>query len=264
MEARYFRLVASTLALTAATQAASAVGQEFRIETDVYVGDSQEPSSHAVTLFEKSAVYEFVENPDQVIVYRTPSDDQPGQFILLDPATERRTEIDVERVERLMEKLTSWAAEQEDAVLKFSAKPQFTESFDAATGSLALVNSQWTYRVATVAANDPAALERYRKYTDRYALLSAMLNNSPPPGPRLALNAALATHEVVPVEIRRTIGGDEKNVVRAAHIFLWRLSRADRLRLDEAQKQLSSYKKVENEEFIAARAKQDAVRGQSK
>ena len=81
---------------------------------------------------------------------------------------------------------------------------------------------------------------------------------------RQALNAALSQHGVVPVEIRRTIGGDEKNVVRAVHLFTWRLSKDDRTRLDDAQQRLANYQKVENEAFIAALAKQDAVRRQSK
>jgi hypothetical protein len=245
-----------------------ALAQEFRIETDVYVGDEEAPSSHTVTLFEKSAVYEFVDKPEQVIVYRQTNEDRLGQFILLDPATKRRTEIDVARVSKLMEKLTGWAAKQDDLLLKFSAKPDFKESFDDATGSLTLANKEWTYRVATYAPENGEAnrdaLQRYRAFTDRYAELTSMLYSSPPPGPRLVLNAALAAHNVVPVEIRRTIGGDEKNIVRAVHIFTWRLARSDRSRLDETQKQLASYEKVENEAFIAARTKQDAVRGQSK
>lgn len=264
MEVRFARMACALLSAAIACSMHHAAAQEFRIETEVFVGDAEEPSSRTVTLFEKSAVYEFVDDPDQVIVYRQTTNDSPGQFILLDPATERRTEIDVERVAKLMEKLSGWAAEQKDSLLQFSAKPKFKEAFDPATGALTLSNPQWSYSVATVAADDGSALERYRAFTDRYAELTAMLHSSPPPGPRLALNAALARHGVVPVEIRRTIGGDEKNVVRAVHLFSWRLSRADRQRLDEAQKQLANYKKVENEAFIAARVKQDAVRGQSK
>lgn len=270
MEARRFSclflLLATVLLAHIAALAPARFGaaQEFRIETYVYIGDAEEATSHTVTLFEKSAVYEFVDNPEQVIVYRQTSPEHPAQFILLDAATERRTDVDVERVAKLMEKLSGWAAEQEDPLLKFSANPKFSETFDAETGSLTLANSEWTYRVATVAATDSAALERYRQFTDCYAELTSMLYSSPPPGPRLALNAALEKHGVVPVEIRRTIGGDEKNLVRAVHFFMWRLSRDDRARLDEAQKQLANYKKVENEAFIAARVKEDAVRGQSK
>ncbi len=265
MEARRFSRLFAMVALVAALASARlGAAQEFRIETDIYVGDAEEATSHTVTLFEKSAVYEFVDNPEQTIVYRQTSTEHPAQFILLDAATERRTDIDVERVSKLMEKLSGWAAEQDDPLLKFSASPKFAETFDAETGSLTLTGSEWTYRVATVEASDRAALDRYRKFTDCYAELTSMLYSSPPPGPRQALNAALDNHGVVPVEIRRTIGGDEANIVRAVHLFTWRLSRDDRARLDEAQKQLANYKKVENEAFIAARVKQDAVRGQSK
>jgi hypothetical protein len=94
--------------------------------------------------------------------------------------------------------------------------------------------------------------------------LSAMMFNSPPPGPRLALDAVLAKHGVVPVEIKRTLGGDEKNVVKATHMFFWSLSRNDRTRLDEAQAHLANFKKVDNEQFIAAKTGKDVVRGQSK
>jgi hypothetical protein len=253
-------------AAAAILSALPAAGQEFRIETEVFVGDEEEPASHTVTLFENSAVYEFIDNPKQIIVYRTGSEDRSGLFILLDPELQRRTDVDVERVEKLMEKLTTWAAEHKDPLLKFAAAPNFEENFDAETGSLTLSSPDWTYRVATIDAKDAAALKRYREFTDRYAKLDSMLHNSPPPGPRLALNAALVEHGVVPVEIQRTTGGENKNAVRATHLFSWRLSREDRGRLDEAQAYLANFKKVDNAKFITARAEKDKAifRGQSR
>jgi hypothetical protein len=260
-------LLAFTLAFTVLSAIASRrlAAQEFRIETDVYIGDEEAAASHTVTLFEKSAVYDFSDSPEQIAVYRGGSDDRPAQFILLDPKSQRRTDIDVSRVEKLMDKLTRWAATQKDPMMQFSAAPSFEEQFDAEGRRLTLSSPQWTYRVATISADDKAALERYREFTDRYAELTAMLYNSPPPGPRQMLNAALAKHGVVPVEIQRTTGGDDKNAVRTAHLFSWRLSREDRARLDEAQAFLASFKKVDNKEFIAVRG-QDAtiVRGQSR
>lgn len=244
--------------------ASNATAQEFRIETDVYVGEQTESISHTVTLFEKGAVYEFMDNPQQVIVYRQGAEGRTGQFILLDTVRERRTDVEVDRVEKLMHKMTEWASEHKDPLLKFAAKPTFEESFDVESGSLTLANKEWTYRTATHKAPDVASLTRYREFTDRYAELSAMMFNSPPPGPRLALNAALAKHGVVPVEIQRSLGGDEKNAVRATHLFTWRLLCEDRTRLDEAQAHLANYKKVDNEQFIASRLGKDVVRGQSK
>ena len=259
------RLLAWTMTL-AAVFAAPLAAQEFRIETDVYVGEEPESVGHTVTLFEKSAVYEFVDDPDQIIVYRPESEGHSAQFILLDVATERRTDIEAARVDKLIDKLSGWAAEQRNSLLKFSAAPKFDETFDSESGSLTLANPEWTYQAATVPAEDPAALARYREFTDRYAKLNTMLQNSPPPGPRLALNAALVKHGVVPVEIRRTLDGDEKNQVRAAHLFAWRLSREDRTRLDEAQAALANFEKVDNKKFLAARAEKakEVVRGQSR
>jgi hypothetical protein len=164
-----------------------------------------------------------------------------------------------------MEKLTRWAATQKDPLMQFHAAPSFEEQFDAEGRRLTLTSPQWTYRVATIAADDELALKRYQEFTDRYAELTAMLHNSPPPGPRQVLDAALAKHGVVPVEIQRTTGGDDKNAVRTTHLFSWRLSREDRSRLDEAQAFLANFKKVDNQEFIAVRGKDNTVvRGQSR
>jgi hypothetical protein len=256
----------SSLAIVAAA-AMPALSQEFRIETAVYVGEEEAPASHTVTVFEKSAVYEFIDSPKQIVIYRAGDEGRSAQFILLDPELERRTDVDVERVEKLMSKLTRWAGEHKDPLLKFSAAPTFKETFDAENGRLTLASPEWTYRVATIEAQNHESLERYHEFTDRFAELTAMLHNSPPPGPRLALNAALAKHGVVPVEIQRTTGGDDKNAVRATHLFSWRLSRDDRARLDEAQAFLANFKKVDNEKFITARGEKKnktVVRGQSK
>ena len=255
---------AASISLLLGVDARTACAQEFRIETEIFVGEEPAPISHTVTLFEKAAVYEFIDSPQQVIVYRQGQEGKPGQFILLDTVRERRTEVEVDRVEKLMVKMTDWAAGHKDPLLKFAAHPKFTEAFDADAGSLTLSHAEWTYKVATIKAEGAASLDRYREFTDRYAELSAMMFNSPPPGPRLALNAALAKHGVVPAEIERVLGGDDKKAVRATHLFSWRLSRADRTRLDEAQAQLASFKKVDNEQFIAARHGKDVVRGQSK
>jgi hypothetical protein len=258
--------LATAAAALTATQAPPVMAQEFRIETKVFIGDEETPASQTVTLFEKSAVYEFVENPPQIIVYRDGGQNKPAQFILLDPTHQKRTDVDVERVEGLMDKLTRWAAEHKDPLLKFAAHPVFEETFAEKTGSLTLASPDWTYAVATVEAEDAAALARYRDFTDRFAQLSSMLYNSPPPGPRLALNAALARHGVVPVEIQRTTSGDAKNGVRATHVYLWRLSRDDRAQLDEAQAYLANFEKVDNEKFMAASGEKDKtiVRGQSR
>jgi hypothetical protein len=89
------------------------------------------------------------------------------------------------------------------------------------------------------------------------------MQSSLPPGARLKLNAALADHSVVPVEIRRTVKS-ETSALRSTHLFTWRLSREDRDRIDETQGYLANFKKIGNEEFLARKSGEDVVRGQSR
>lgn len=255
--------LSAALTMMAGSWASAAGGQEMRIETDVYVGDETESKSHHVTLFNSGAVYDFAEKPAQITVFRPPSATRPGQFILLDLESRRRTEMSTDRVEALMTKLSKWAADQDNQLLQFSAEPEFEESFDESSGVLTLKHTLWDYTVVTVPAEDKEKLSRYRDFTDWYSRLHAMLQGTPPPGPRLELNAALERHGVVPVEIRRTVDSAKKQL-RATHLFSWRLSRADLARLDEARNFLTSFQKVDNKDFLAGRVGKGIVRGQSR
>jgi len=240
-----------------------AYGEGLRIETEVYVGDEIESVSHHVTLFDSGTVYDFSEAPARIAVFRPPTSSRPGQFILLNLETKQRTEVSTKRISGLMEKLVRWASEQDDPLLKFAADPTFEQQFDEESGTLSLESENWQYRVATVPAENATMLARYREFTDWYTRLNTMMHGNPPPGPRLELNAALQTHGVVPVEIHRKVDS-QSTKVRATHLFTWRLSREDRARLDQANRYLTSFEKVDNEAFLASRASEEVVRGQSK
>lgn len=253
-----------TTLCAASTTTPCAIAQEMRIETYVYgEEEAEEPLSHTVTLFDKNTVYDFVDNPQQIAIFRAPTPGSSGQFILLDVASARRTEVSTDRINGLMEKLSQWASQQKDPLLKFSAVPEFKETYDRTTGVLTLSSNLWDYKVGTIPAEDASMLARYREFTDWYTRLNTMMNSSPPPGPRLELNSSLEKYSVMPVEILRTLKSN-KSTLRATHDFSWRLSRDDRTRLDEAKKYLASFKKVGNEEFIASKGiASDVVRGQS-
>lgn len=264
---RLHRLSVVALFLAFSTVAFSVVqvaAQQLRIETSVFAEEEEsEPMSTAVTLFDSTMVYHFVEKPAQVIIYRSPGANRDAQFIILDNDRAQRTDIATKRISGFMEKLTKWAADQEDVLLRFSAQPMFEEDFDEESGLLKLNNPAWKYTVATVPAEDKEALAKYREFTDWYCQLNALIHNTPPPGARLELNKSLAEHGVVPVEIQRTMESQDKPL-RATHLFTWRLSRDDRQRIDDAQRQLASFKKVDNATFIANRKEETVVRGQSK
>ena len=265
MSARAFGtcLLSTLILLVTSSSLLTARAQELRIETDVYSGASDESLSHTVTLFDAGTVYDFVDDRQQVAVFRPPTSSRAGQFILLDLQSQRRTEVSTDKIEGLMDKLSKWALEQEDEMLQFSAKPDFEETFEAGSGQLTLDSPRWNYTVATVPAEDSKTLSQYRQFVDWYTRLNVMMHGAPPPGPRLALNAAFERHGVVPVEIRRKVPS-QSETLRATHLFSWRLSREDRSQVEKVRKHLASFEKVDNKDFLASRNGKDVVRGQSK
>jgi hypothetical protein len=221
----------------------------FRIETTVYAGDEEEPSSEATTLFLDGIVYDFLTKPEQTAVFRKPTGGKPGRFILLNSRERIRTEFSTEKLAGAMQKLRTWAARQDDPFLQFAANPDFKESFEPESGELVLASHLESYTVATERVEHAEALAEYREFLDWYARLNTLLSGGPPPEPRLRLNAALARREVVPlkVELKR---GRENEPLRAEHKFTWRLSGADVERIDDVRANLAAYKSVPNEEFM--------------
>jgi hypothetical protein len=238
-------LVLSFLAATAS----AAWAEDFRIETKIYAGDAKKPVSETVTLFFDNGVYDFLAEPEQIAVFTKPTGRKAGRFTLLDPPNRVKTTLSTEQLAGAMEKLRTWAGRQSDPFLQFAANPQFKESFESGSGKLVLTSYQESYTVTTRRAEHPQALAQYREFLDWYARLNTLLSAGPPPEPRLRLNEALARHRVIPLKVELTRAG-EKDAIRAEHQFTWRLSNDDRDRIDEVATSLTSFREVNNEEFL--------------
>lgn len=231
--------------------AAAAYAEDFRIETKIYVADEEAPVSTSTTLFNGNVVYDFLDEPAQVAVFRKPGGGKPGRFILLDPENRVRTELTTDQLAGAMSKLRTWASKQKDPFLRFAADPEFDESFDRESGKLVLASHEENYNIITIPADEPAALRQYREFLDWYARLNSLLLAGPPPEPRLQVNAALARYQIIPVSVELT-RGNEKEPLRAEHEFTWRLSQDDLKRIDDANASLAAYQPVDNETFLSA------------
>ena len=235
--------------LVTLTDVASSQAEDFRIQTKIYVGDAEQPVSETTTLFLDGVVYDFLETPEQIAVFKKPSAGKPGRFILLDPVHRTRTEFTTDQVDGAITKLRSWAARQSDPFLEFAANPTFEESFDSKSGQLVLASHFENYTVATSPAEHQQSLAEYREFLDWYAQLNTLLSAGPPPEPRLRLNAALAKHGVVPTKVELSRAG-ESEPMRAEHEFTWRLSREDVERIDDVRASLAAYRSVPNEAYL--------------
>ena len=59
-----------------------AFAEGFRIETQIFVGEDEQPVSETTTLFLEGVVYDFLKSPAQTAVFRKPGGGKPGRFIL--------------------------------------------------------------------------------------------------------------------------------------------------------------------------------------
>jgi hypothetical protein len=147
-----------------------------------------------------------------------------------------------------MGKLRTWAAEQKDPFLQFATNPRFNETFDRENGKLVLTSQLMTYTVETNPTGHSEALAPYHEFLDWYTQLNTLLTAGNPPDPRLKLNSCLARHKVFPSKVELKRRGEDP--IRAEHDFTWRLSQTDANRIEDVHNAMTSYRTVDNGEFV--------------
>jgi hypothetical protein len=244
------RLALCSLALLFA--AASAQAEDFRIETKVFLADETEPIRQNVTLFQQGIVYDFLSNPRQIAIFRKLQSTESGTLILLDSDRQIRTDLTTEEILLYSRGLQDWATTHKDPLLKFSANPNFKETFNERETTLTLSSERLNYRLLTIPCSESAS-QQYKEFSDWYVRAAARMHQGAlPPFPRLMVNAALDRHQVIPSEVHLEIpasSGHPSLVIRSTHEVLFLLSQKDRQEIEIAKENLAKFKKVDFKEF---------------
>ena len=230
--------------------------EEFRIDTEIFIGDEKEPAAEMLTIFAQGLVYDFqLKGPEEI----TMLDTVRGRYTLLDPARKVKCGLGVQDVLQQMLSLEAHAAESKDALFMFAAAPHFESKVEEATENgqpivrLSLTAKPMEYAVLARPSERPEAVHAFRYFADQFARLNAMRPGNLPPGARLALNKALAERKLLPLEITRTILPanplGKKLVVRSRHLVNWSLSGEDRKKIDRAGTYLAEFAAVNFEEY---------------
>jgi len=234
-------------------QAALALGEDFRVDNTVYVGDQKEPSSQSTTIFHGGMVYDCMKKPAETVVF----DKAAGRFILLSLTHRTRTELTPSEVAAFVDRLQPLAAKSNDQAVKFLAEPRFQEHAESAN-ELTL-NSPWiTYRLTLAHETNRGVVEQYHEFCDCYARLNALLlPGSLPPFGRLVGNAAVAQRQSTPSRVVLTISSGKgakrsPTKVRSEHSVVCPLDRADLDRVAQAREFQGSFKLVSFEQYRKA------------
>jgi hypothetical protein len=231
--------------------ATAATAEEFRVESKVFSGKDEAPVSESLTLFADGRVYDFLSSPREITVF----DFIRGRIVLIDPVRKVRTELTTEQLNDFIDKLRARALRQNDALSKFAAQPQFTES-KSADGWEQFASSQLTYRVQAKKSDNPAIVRAYREFSDGSARLNAMLQpGALPPFARLEVNAAMERTMRVPEELELTITPSNRllnkpTVLRSSHELAAQLLPSDRKKIDEAGEYLVNFRQVPLDEYM--------------
>ena len=250
-------LGACVVALACAT-AAAARADDFHIDTALYVGDDKEPRSENVTLFHSGQVYDFTADGGEITVF----DPARARFVLLDPQRQVQVELPTAEIEGFARQLQRNAATRKAAELKFLGDPQFNEAIDPATGASTYSSPWLTYRLRTESARTEEASRQYGEFSDWYARLNTMTNDTPLPLARLAINARLKERRLIPVEVTRTMVQQrglikQEVVVRTEHHVTWGLNANDLDRVTRVGVDLARFETVTYEKY-RARQNEDA------
>ena len=250
---RKYVYLKTLVVMTISTLAVPCVSQEFRIETDIYVDQNQKPISENLTLFNDEAVFDFQlakksETPVEVIVY-TFSD---KKFVLLDPSRKIKYVADQEKLEHFVQSMRNDKEFRER--LPFLFEPKFEEKYDGKGSWLTLKAKNIQYRCKGESHSDKKAMARYFEFIDQYAILNVTDPKKLPPFARLELNESIKANSLMPktVEMELTLPGQNtsrKIQAKSKHFVIWKLSKTDQSRIENAKKMLEEFRETGIEEY---------------
>ena len=228
--------------------------EDFRIDTDYYIGSDKTPNAMVLTIFQGGNIYDFQLKGPEVTIYEP----RRGKITLLDVKRELRTTLDTADLLDAAISLQTAALQSTkplQPIFIAAAKPEFqtdTENFSENGNSytrLTFQSAPLQYTVVAQAARFPAAAQDFKYCADWSARLNSIRPGGLPAGARLEVNEALAAKGLIPTSIERSTPGAKLTEVRTRHLVNWKLSQDDHRRIDETGNQLARFKAVSFAEY---------------
>lgn len=230
------------------------LAQDFRIETEVYQGDSTDPISENLTLFSGNLILDFMlptdrtRFPEEIVIYLS----REKKFVLLDTRRKVKTELIEGEVLKILAALQS--SNITDETNQFLFHPIFDERFDQSSGVLTMESEQLTYHVRGNRPDKENMLHKYYEFIGQFARLNATDPRRMPPFARLKLNSALMKYGFIPEEVKLTLvpsldPPSDPIQLRTTHNLIWPLSEKDAKRIASAKRYWMEFEDVSLTKF---------------
>jgi hypothetical protein len=245
-----------SLAIALAAIAVASQAQDFRVDTEVFVGAEKKPAIETLTIFADGSVYDFVlTEPRETTIF----DPVRGKITLLNESERVRAAVTTQELMTFSQELEAQASQRKDPLLVFAARPKFESKFEnvqqngQALEKIELRGKPLEYIALGQPAQRPEAALAYRQFADWYARLNATRPLNLPAGARLELNKALAEHYLLPLEITRTITSAnpvaKKHELKTRHLVNWKLSAKDQKEIERANDSVATFRAISFDEY---------------
>lgn len=244
------RLLAGMLLFFSETALVTEAAQsaDFLVNNAIFVEGQSQPQSQGVTIFHEGLVYDFLNEPAEVIIF----DKAHRRFTLLDIGRHLRSEISIDDVQAFVNRVKQRLSGHLNPNMKWLADPSFEESFSRETFELTLKSPAITYQ-AQVESTVPAVASQYHEFSDWYAQFNFAVNpKSRPPFPRMMLNEAIDRSKGIAKEVHLTVTLSPKDLptkITSRHQLVMQLDSADRNRVAEAREYQRSFQSVSFREY---------------
>lgn len=228
--------------LSAAPPSPLPAGPSFRLETEIYQDQANEPVSRHKILFDSGVIYDLQEHGGHV---QTVFDPARQRVILLDTKAQVQAEVSTQHLIDVTAQL-SVAARQQGKTETFGLDAVVSSDNDQywiAFGSC-------QYQTTTQTVSRPELATAYHELTVWAARLNVLRRLGAPPFARMTLGEKLAADGRLPLDLTLTIDqGVSKQHYRAHHLVLEKLSELDRRAIETVGDQLASFRKVAIDDF---------------
>jgi hypothetical protein len=229
--------------------ASPSVAADWKIDTRVFEGENARPSTTTTTYFHDGVYYDVLGEPAEATIF----DRQSGRIALVDMNRRWKTDIETDDLAGLAERFRAAAAAHANEQTRFAAAGKFTVAFDERNAELTLAGRTLVYRVASEKPREARDAEACREFSDWCARLNSVHPGRLPARPRLAVNEELARRGLTPATVRLTLHRDDSAkevMLRSEHVYTWRLSTDDLVRIAAVKKLPAECKAVSFAEYL--------------
>lgn len=216
----------------------------FRVETDIYEGESVSPQSQHLLLFDSGVVYDL---PIGLGTTFTVFDVPRERVVLLHKTARVKTSIATDTLVQMMAQLRAEAAEKGvgeklgiDAKIVTGALPN----------SFAVSFGDSRYEATTQDVNNRMIAAEFASFTAWASRLNIARHLGSPPFARIALADYIAAEERMPRQVKLSVKrGFKTRVFRSEHLLVERLSDLDRKKISDVGGMIATYAEVDFSEF---------------